>query len=453
MAKPSRLAPAVSFAALATVLTGCAATTDKVSSASYREGKPQGDIGLATRAAAALGANDVTGAIDLAEQAVAKTPDDAGFRGLLGNAYFAGGRFASAEAAYKDALAIYPSQPKVILKLALVEIAQGKSNQAVTLLQGAREDLDAADYGLALALAGEPRDAVAALETAARAQDADGRVRQNLALAYALSGDWAKARTVAAQDVAADKLDARIQQWMQLASPTHAADQVVALTGVKPAVNDPGQPVRLALTKGDAILGQATATAQAAPAPRPAPVEAAAVEVAQATPVPQPETVAPAPPPADPVRVAATPETVAPAPAPVALAAVAAPEAPAAFAVMAAKFAPGPKPAKARRAPAPVRPAVFHPGNGPVMQLGAYKSPQYVNAAWSQLTKKYPALRAYLPLKARFDSPKGTFYRLSVQGFATQREALARCDLLKSHGGSCFVRGFAGDAPVQIASR
>ena len=41
-------------------------------------------------------------AIDLAERAVAKTPDDAGFRALLGNAYFAGGRFASAEAAYKD---------------------------------------------------------------------------------------------------------------------------------------------------------------------------------------------------------------------------------------------------------------------------------------------------------------------------------------------------------------
>jgi hypothetical protein len=87
------------------------------------------------------------------------------------------------------------------------------------------------------------------------------------------------------------------------------------------------------------------------------------------------------------------------------------------------------------------------------MQLGAYKSPQYVSAAWAQLTKKYPALREYLPLRARFDSPKGTFYRLSVQGFANQREALARCELLKSRGGNCFVRGLAGDAPVQLASR
>ena len=56
-------------------------------------------------------------------------------------------------------------------------------------------------------------------------------------------------------------------------------------------------------------------------------------------------------------------------------------------------------------------------------------------------------------MKARFDSPKGTFWRLSVQGFDSQREAIARCDQLKGNGGHCFVRGFAGDAPVQIASR
>src|SRR5689334_24530765 len=43
------------------------------------------------------------------------------------NAYFAAGRFASAETAFKDALTINPAQPQVILKLALVQIAQGKN--------------------------------------------------------------------------------------------------------------------------------------------------------------------------------------------------------------------------------------------------------------------------------------------------------------------------------------
>jgi hypothetical protein len=88
-----------------------------------------------------------------------------------------------------------------------------------------------------------------------------------------------------------------------------------------------------------------------------------------------------------------------------------------------------------------------------VVQLGAYRSPQAVSVAWNHLTGRYPALRAYLPLRARFDSAKGTFWRLSIQGFDTQREALSRCRFLKSRGGSCFVRNFAGDAPVQYASR
>ena len=44
-------------------------------------------------------------------------------------------------------------------------------------------------------------------------------IRLNLALAYALQGDWTVARTVAAQDVAADQLDTRIQQWMTFAKP------------------------------------------------------------------------------------------------------------------------------------------------------------------------------------------------------------------------------------------
>src|SRR5207244_12834389 len=134
----------------------------------------------------------------------------------------------------------------------------------------AKDVIDHADYGLAVALAGHPADAIPVLETAARAPDADARVRQNLALALALSGDWTNARTIASQDVPADQVDARIHQWMQLASPKKASDQVAALVGVTPAAGDPGQPTQLALNKGD------TRTAKAAPAqpplaPQPAP--------------------------------------------------------------------------------------------------------------------------------------------------------------------------------------
>jgi hypothetical protein len=87
-----------------------------------------------------------------------------------------------------------------------------------------------------------------------------------------------------------------------------------------------------------------------------------------------------------------------------------------------------------------------------VVQLGSYRYPQQVTAGWNHLTRKYPALRAYFPLRARFDSPQGTYWRLAIQGFGSQREAIARCEQLKRNGGHCFVRGFAGDRPVEIAS-
>ena len=111
-----------------------------------------------------------------------------------------------------------------------------------------------------------------------------------------------------------------------------------------------------------------------------------------------------------------------------------------------------------KRTPAPQakvrRAAIMHRGNsGVVMQIASYSAPQQVTAGWNHLTERYPALRSYLPVRARFDSPKGTFWRLSVQGFANEREAIARCAELKGHGGHCFVRGSAGDAPMQIASR
>src|SRR4029079_15334768 len=140
--------------------------------------------------------------------------------------------------------------------------------QAVAGMYTARGMIDPADYGLALALAGHPRDAVSVLESAAREPMADARVRQNLALAYALSGDWTQARTVAAQDVPGDQLDARIHQWMQMATPGNQSTAVASLIGVTPAAVDPGQPTRLALNKTDSRM------AEVAPAPAPTPVPA-----------------------------------------------------------------------------------------------------------------------------------------------------------------------------------
>ena len=124
-----RFGTAVSALALATTLSGCALPSfGKASSANAAQGKANLAYGL--RAQMALEAGDFTSAIDLAEKAVETNPDDPTVRGLLANAYFAGGRFASAESAYTDALSLSPAQPQIALKRALVQIAQGKNGEA-----------------------------------------------------------------------------------------------------------------------------------------------------------------------------------------------------------------------------------------------------------------------------------------------------------------------------------
>jgi Flp pilus assembly protein TadD len=435
MSRAFSFGSAISLLAAASVMTGCAASQSRV--ATGFGGKANEEIGLATRAMAALNSNDIPAAIGFGERAVAKTPNDAGFRALLGNAYFAGGRFQSAEAAYKDSLTLYSNQPQVVLKLALVEIALGKSGEALSFLDAAKDVLDPADYGLAVALAGRPADALPVLETAARAPGADARVRQNLALALALAGDWTNARTVAAQDVPADQVDARIHQWMQLASPKKPSDQVAALVGVTPAAVDPGQPTQLALNKPDTRL------AQAAPAPAPQFAEAARV----APPAPQPQLAEVAPAPAAP-QARVTQEAPPPPPFNVAAAPVPAP-----------KLAPAAKRARVQHASAPaprarVRQAALRRGSSnAVVQLGSFSNPKSVLAAWNIAAHRFSALRGYAPMSARFASQRGTLFRLSVHGFASVNEASALCASLRHAGGTCFVRNVAGDAPVQIAMR
>lgn len=460
MSNPLRFASAVSAIAVASMITGCAAPQVKTGFG----GKTGDNVGLATRAVVALNSKDVPSAINFAERAVQKTPDDAGFRAILGNAYFAAGRFASAEAAYKDSLSLYSNQPQVILKLALVETALDKKDEAVAFLQAGREVLDSSNYGLALALAGRPGEAIPVLEAAARQPGADATVRQNLALAHALAGDWTEARTIAAQDIPGNKLDARIQQWMQLATPKKPSDQVAALVGVTPAAVDNGQPVRLALRKSDTLLALAAPAPRAAAAPvlEPAASSPGIVKAALAKAAPDatpPVVDAPAAPaPRAPELLDKRPVAEAAVPTPVAMISAAAHEVSTATASEVKSLVATVMPRKALHAvhhSSAERVASRHPvGPGDsVMQIGSYRSAQQVTAGWNRLTQRFPALRGYLPLRARFDSPNGTYWRLSIQGFANQRAALARCERLRNNGGKCFVRGFAGDSPVEIASR
>jgi cell division septation protein DedD len=107
-----------------------------------------------------------------------------------------------------------------------------------------------------------------------------------------------------------------------------------------------------------------------------------------------------------------------------------------------------------RHAMAALRPIPTRNGRSNlVVQLGAYANPQRVAAAWNAAARSHGGLRAYTPMSARFTSARGPVYRLAVRGFASFGEANALCVSLRRSGGSCFVRNFAGDAPVQIAMR
>lgn len=217
----------------------------------------------------ALAAGNLEEARTALEQAVALAPRDAGYRMLLADAYMKSGRFQSAEATYRDVLELDPGRTRAALGLALMQVANGRQQDAMAQLERLEGQASPADLGLAYALAGSPQRAIEILEPAARAMGATPRVRQNLALAYAFGGDWQRARTIAAQDVSPSELGNRMTNWASLAQQSGSPDQVAAMLGVAPA-HDAGQPLQLALTR---------------PVPAPAAVEAPAVSYATAQPV------------------------------------------------------------------------------------------------------------------------------------------------------------------------
>jgi Flp pilus assembly protein TadD len=397
------------------------------------------------------------------EQAVALSPRDAGYRQLLADIYLRAGRFDSARTTYGDVLELDPANIRAALSIALIQIAQGNGRAAVARLDDIAGRAPAADVGLAFALAGETGRAVQILEEAARAPGATARTRQNLALAYAMSGDWRRARAVAAQDLSPADVPERMQQWAALARPGGAPAQVAALLGVSPA-QDPGQPVRLAL----APVASERAFAEAAPAeipaapipayaPVPAPAAQAPVQVAEAAPAEAPA-----------FWVPTAQSYQAPAEAPVESGEVSSepaappPEVRIQYA-SAARTLVAPEPALIRaagitRVPVPIfqraRPRVaIANGNAPVVvQLGAFSNEGNAERAWLQASSRYH-LESRRPLATTIDIDGRTLHRVSVSGFASAGDAQRLCGQIRVQGGACFVRGQAGDASIRWAAR
>ncbi|MGE0774731.1 MAG: tetratricopeptide repeat protein [Sphingomonadaceae bacterium] len=392
----------------------------------------------ADKAMAAIKDHQQQAAVQYAERAVLYHPDSADHRALLGQAYLQAGRFHSAETAFVDSLRLAPDHGRAALGLGLVQIALGKNSEAIATLEYARGRVPVSDVGLALALAGDRDGALAILEPAARAADGSAKTRQNLALTYALAGRWAEARTTAAQDVSPAELDKRMIEWASFTRPRGTNDQVASLLGVKPTL-DSGMPIELALIDAQpasSVAVQAAAAAQpSAVAPvtvEPAPeIEVASAPVSEIRPVDLPKAE---------LATSAAPVAAQPAEALFVKAAIADMLA---AKPMYVKPAATPTAMKVKAQPIP------RVGNF-VVQLAAYSSQDRVERGWNNSVRKVSWIGDYAPVSTTFRNEDGrTLHRLSISGFSSRIEAVNLCRKIRESGGACFVRGTAGDTPMQ----
>lgn len=386
----------------------------------------------AARVALAKGKGDA--AVAAAEAAVLASPRDGATRALLGSSYLEAGRFVSAAAAFADAMALGETSGRTVLSQSLALSAAGRYPEAQALLAQHQPNLDPADYGLAITLAGSPQQGIEVLSNALRYGENTPKLRQNLAYAFALTGDWRSARLLAAQDVSADKLDARLGEWAQMATPQMATQRVATLLGVTAKADD-GQPVHLALTNfpTNEALAVEAATPSAAPA----------VAVASAE-VELPAVMAPSVDTAPALARYEAEESLAPAP----VAVSSTPAAPrirlpeskpmraAPVRVAAAKPVPA-KPSAAFQAAFVRQPGTYR------VQLGSYLSQRDANAAWARFQKQHSELKGTERVITTATVNGRTYYRVAASGFA-KASANSFCSLVKQGGGGCLA--YAGGA-------
>lgn len=392
---------------------------------------------------------DSAGALAAAETAVAADPANAAYRTQLGHAYFAAGRFASAQTAFEDAMALGASDGGTAVSLALALSANGRINEAVNLLDANRSRITESDYGLALALAGQPERAIMVLTHAARADGATAQTRQNLAFAHAMTGRWLEAKLIAAQDMSIANLDARMTEWAALVQAPTPNQLVAGLMDITPTA-DPGLPTRLALVDApnaqqalarEAVVDMASynaATDSPMAGSNAALAELATVEYAAAQPVLTPVT-----------RAGEEPYSQAVAEL-LALNDAAQPvveETTSLERVAEAALAAEPTPS--------VKPAVSTADarSGWAVQLGAFSTEAAARKAWTTYSKRFASLDGYPATSHQAVVSGKSFFRLTANGVGTRQAAASLCGAVKRSGGVCFVRNLSGREDVRWASR
>ncbi|WP_404480511.1 tetratricopeptide repeat protein [Novosphingobium sp. BL-52-GroH] len=392
-------------AMVAALLAGCAGQTSVASA-----------TGAQVADASIGGQGDIADkALAKAEARVAKSPANASARSDLAQVYLAAGRFDSAATTFEDAIALGDKSPRNGLSLALAYIGSGRNAQALGVLSQWRDQIPAGDFGLAIALAGQPAQGVAVLTDTLRGGENNAKVRQNLAYAYALDGRWAESRVIAGQDVPPDQLEQRMTEWASRARPEQSQVRVAGLLGT-PMRADPGQPVALALNGVEHAARMAVAEVPGAPAPEFAGSEFAGSELA-ASELPAAEL--PAIEPAEDYQVAQAP---APAVTPVAHAA---PIRRASTIERAFE-----RPAIAEHA----RPRVA----SHIVQLGSFSTREGAQRAWGIFQKRDARLRDHTLRITEAEVNGRRYFRVAAVGF-DRNAAQTMCSTVKQRGGGCLA--------------
>jgi Flp pilus assembly protein TadD len=364
-----------------------------------------------------LAAGDFDQAIVLGEAALTAKPQDVVLRALLGNAYFKAGRFESAAAALNDAVSLGDASGRTSLALSLSQIAVGRGRDALNTLDRAQTAIPAGDFGLAVALAGDAGRGIVILSDALRA-DPNPKLRQNLAYAYALNGQWTEARVAASADVTPDRLDARITGWAKSMRAGGEQERIANLIGV-PVVADAGMPVQLALNAPAAGAVLAVAEPVAVPVAPSAVAELPALAAKVDVPVAEPAAVS------APVAVAVVEPVAAPVPQYEAVPVV-------------------------QQVAAPVRnePVYNAPisGGSHVVQLGAFSSAGNAARAKVIFAARNPQLRGREFVVTQAVVKGRNFWRVAVSGYDAG-SAGSLCASVKRGGGVCFAYA-VGHAPT-----
>jgi Flp pilus assembly protein TadD len=415
------------------------------------QGAPRADVS-ASKAQVALQRGDSDTAIASAEAAVLAEPSNASYRAMLGAAYLNAGRFQSAATTFDDAMKLGDTSPRTALGYALAAIGKGDNRTAVAVLEDWRDEIPAADLGLALALAGQPDRGVSILGNALRAGENTAKLRQNLAYAYALQGNWQAARVMAAEDLAGSALDARISEWAQMTQPNEYQRRVAGLLNV-PVRADAGQPAQLALNAAPGVQQFASQAAAVdspytragelpptdgfiASAPTPVrelpPIDGVPVGTRPAQPAPQ--VAAAAPPMRAPESFQDAFQADAPAGASIAQVASSAIKFVSSPVVQATPSRAGAAPRQVERV-APVKATV---DGSHLIQLGSFSSEAGARRAWGIYAAQFPELANYQMVITKAQVRGKTYYRVSAGGFDLA-SASSTCGKVKAKGQGCIT--------------